>query len=191
MNSRIHSIAKSNSTMAKTLLKVTKKIQKKKGTLHPKGRKAQLLARASLRDDRINKKKLIHSMKKSEDNLIVDFFQEFINSESQLHKKSFELEDMKDLIVTFINRDKDELDKMRAERRSDRPASKKQDLLEFRMKQEQHYFESGWSVVDLRIPDNVLNLRNWNGGHGGLTSIIFCIVKKDGTPEDGKDTEMS
>ncbi|KAG0681793.1 hypothetical protein C6P40_004287 [Pichia californica] len=177
--------------MAKTFAKVTQKIQKKKKLLHPKGRKAQLLARASLRDERVNKKKLLHSMRKSEENLIIDFFQEFINSPSQIEKTSFELDDIKDLIKTFIERDNDELEKLKAERRADRPTSKRQDALENRLQQETHYFLTGWKVPDLRTDENVSRLRSWTGGHGGLTAIKFCIVKKEGTPEDGKDVEMS
>jgi translation machinery-associated protein 16 len=175
--------------MAKSLLKVQQKIQKKKSPLHPKGRKAQLLARASLRDDRVNKKKLIHSMKKSEEIQIFHFFQEFINSETQISKDFFELDDMKILIQAFIDRDNEELKKLKTQRRADRPPSKKQDLLEFRIKQEQHYFQTGWKVPDLRDQTNVTNFRAWNGGHGGLTSINFCIVKKDGIPEDNKDLD--
>lgn len=176
--------------MAKSLLKVQQKIQKKKSPLHPKGRKAQLLARASLRDDRVNKKKLIHSMKKSEDNQIHDFLQEYINSEDQVAKESFELEEIKSLIQQFIDRDNDELEKLKSQRRIGRPASKKQDLLEFRIKQENHYFQTGWKVPDLRDAINVKKFRAWNGGHGGLTSIDFCIIKRDGTSEDGKDLDQ-
>lgn len=181
--------------MAKTLIKVQQKLQKKKTPLHPKGRKAQLLARASLREDRVNQKKLVHTMRKSEENQIVDFFQEFINLEEQLEKESFLLEDMKTLIQAFIDRDNEELEQLRKARRSDRPPSKKQDLLEFRIKHEKHMFETGWKVPDLRTAVNVAKLREWKGGHGGLTSISFCLVKKEGTPEDtaavSVDTEMS
>ena len=179
--------------MAKTLIKVQQKLQKKKTPLHPKGRKAQLLARASLREDRVNQKKLVHTMRKSEENQIVDFFQEFINLEEQAEKEAFELDDMKTLIQTFIKRDSEELEQLKKARRSDRPPSKKQDLLEFRIKHEQHMFETGWKVPDLRTAVNVAKLREWKGGHGGLTSIAFCIVKKNGTPEDSAngDAEMS
>ena len=177
--------------MAKTVLKVTQKIRKKKTLLHPKGRKAQLLARASLRDDRVNQKKLIHSMRKSEENLIVDFFQEFINSPSEIQKEKYEVDDLKSLIETFINRDNDELQTLKSERRADRPPSKRQQLLESRLKKEIHMYETGWKVPDLRTAANVSLLRLWKGGHGGLTAINFALVKKEGTPEDGKDVEMS
>lgn len=179
--------------MAKSLLKVQQKIQKKKTPLHPKGRKAQHLARASLREDRVNKKKLIHTMKKSQENQIVDFFQEFINTPSQLDREQYELDDMKDLIQSFVNRDNEELETLKAGRRANRPASKKQDLLEFRIKEERHLFQTGWKVPDLRNAANVKKLRAWQGGHGGLTSIDFCLVKKHGVPEDGNDldAEMS
>lgn len=179
--------------MAKTLIKVQQKLQKKKTPLHPKGRKAQLLARASLREDRVNQKKLVHTMRKSEENQIVDFFQEFINLEEQAEKEALELDDMKTLIQTFIKRDSEELEQLKKARRSDRPPSKKQDVLEFRIKHEQHMFETGWKVPDLRTAVNVAKLREWKGGHGGLTSIAFCIVKKNGTPEDSAngDAEMS
>lgn len=177
--------------MPKSVLKVKQKLQKKKTLLHPKGRKAQLLARASLRDERVNKKKLIHSMRKSEENLIVDFFQEFINSPSEIEKECYELDDIKDLIATFINRDNAELETSRSERRANRPASKRQELLENRLQQETHLFETGWKVPDLRSTVNVSKLRAWKGGHGGLTAIKFILVKKEGAPEDGKDVEMS
>lgn len=180
--------------MAKSLLKVQQKINKKKSPVHPKGRKAQLLARASLREERVNKKKLIHTMKKTEENQIVDFIQEYINNEEALKKEVFDVDDMKALIETFINRDMDELEQLRASRRPGRPSSKRQDLLEFRIKQEQHVYETGWKVPDLRDPVNVTKLRLWQGGHGGLTSIKFVLVKKEGNLDDSvssNDLEMS
>lgn len=177
--------------MAKTVLKVTQKNRKKKTLLHPNGRKAQSLARASLRDDRVNQKKLMHSMRKSEENLIVDFFQEFINSPAEIEKEKYELDDLKSLIETFINRDRDELETLKSERRADRPPSKRQQLLESRLKQENHMYETGWKVPDLRSATNVNLLRLWKGGHGGLTAIKCALVKKVGSPEDGKDVEMS
>ncbi|TID29682.1 hypothetical protein CANINC_001802 [Pichia inconspicua] len=180
--------------MAKSLLKVQQKINKKKSPVHPKGRKAQLLARASLREERVNKKKLIHTMKKTEENQIVDFIQEYINSEEALKREIFDVDDMQALIETFINRDMDELEQLRASRRPGRPSSKRQDLLEFRIKQEQHVYETGWKVPDLRDPVNVTKLRLWQGGHGGLTSIKFVLVKKEGNIDDSvssNDLEMS
>mgnify|MGYP001559515348 FL=1 len=176
--------------MAKSLLKVQQKINKKKSPLHPKGRKAQLLARASLREDRVNQKKLMHTMRKTEENQIVDFIQEFINSEDQMEKEAYNLDDMKSLIQSFVDRDNDELAKMKQQRRADRPPSKKMDLLEFRIKQENHLFETGWKIPDLRSSVNVAKLRAWKGGHGGLTALDFCIVKKNGILNDGKDIEM-
>lgn len=182
--------------MAKTLLKVQQKINKKKSPIHPKGRKAQILARASLREERVNKKKLIHTMKKTEENQIVDFIQEYINTPEALSQETFNLEEMKSLIETFINRDVEELDNLRAARRPGRPTTKRHDILEFRIKQERHFYLTGWKVPDLRDPVNVTKLRLWQGGHGGLTSIKFVIVKKQGSPEDTVnttpvDTEMS
>lgn len=180
--------------MAKSLLKVQQKINKKKSPVHPKGRKAQLLARASLREERVNKKKLIHTMKKTEENQIVDFYQEYINTKDVLDKETFTVDEMKALIETFINRDMDELDQLRDARRPGRPTSKRQDLLEFRVKQERHVYLTGWKVPDLRDSVNVTKLRLWQGGHGGLTSIKFVTVKKEGIPEDSTgivDAEMS
>lgn len=173
--------------MAKSLLKVEKKISKSKKSLHPKGRKAQHLARASLREERVNKKKLIHTMRKSEENLIVDFFQEYVKAAKE--EESFDLGTMKSLIESFIDRDHDELEQLRSSRRPGRPTTKKQDLLEFRLKQETHVYETGWKVPDLRDAENVQKLRAWGGGHGGLTSIKFILVKKHES-ETG-DVEMS
>ncbi|GME93352.1 unnamed protein product [Ambrosiozyma monospora] len=83
-----------------------------------------------------------------------------------------------DLVATFINRNQDEIKKLKDARRPGRPANKKQDLLEMKLKAENDLYETGWKLPVLTEADNVKKFKNWKGEHSGLTSIKFQIFKK-------------
>ncbi|KAH3671051.1 hypothetical protein OGAPHI_000762 [Ogataea philodendri] len=164
--------------MAKSLTSVTRKLKPSK-LLHPKGRKARLVSRATLRDEKLAKKKAIHQDRKSEELQIVTYFQQVIcDNEEWSGKPTFEPSEIHAFIQTFIARDDDELEQLRAERRPGRPATKRQDLLEQRKAKESHMYETGWSIPDLQNKTTVELLRNWNGDRGSLTALTFKTVKK-------------
>ncbi|KAG7807655.1 hypothetical protein KL921_003950 [Ogataea angusta] len=164
--------------MPKSLSSVNKKLKNAK-LLHPKGRRAKLISRATLREENLAKRKLAQQEKKSNELQIVTYFQQVITENEQYSSKpQFSLEELQKFIEEFITRDDEELEELRAERRPGRPASKRQDLLEIRRKQEVHVYETGWNVPDLRDPKTVKLLRNWNGDRGSLTALKFGVVKK-------------
>ncbi|ODV83028.1 hypothetical protein CANARDRAFT_178044 [[Candida] arabinofermentans NRRL YB-2248] len=165
-------------SIGKSLAKITKKINSKKSPLHPKGRKARLLSRATLREEKLNKKKLNHTAYKSDELMIVGFLQQIITEQSPYNTMDkFNDEEIELFIDTFINRDEDELQELKDNRRSGRPASKRQDSIELRMKSDLNLYKSGWDIPDLTDVDNVKLLRNWKGERGGITAIKFKTFK--------------
>lgn len=171
---------------AKSISKVSKQIKQKKGPLHPKGRKAKMLARASLREQKINLTKLHHAEYKDMELLIVRFFQDAITAGEYADLKSFKISDMKIFIEAFIDRDNEELEEMRNERRPGRPSTKKQDLLENRIKKEKHQYLTGWSVPNLTDVDTVELLRKWKGDQGGVTVIKHIICSKNSKDDENE-----
>lgn len=160
-----------------SLNKVQKTIQKSKGAMHPKGRKFKQLNRATLREHKINEKKMQHVEKKEFELMRVKFFQEAINNRDK--QETFSLEDMKLFIEAFLSRDDKELDRLKAERRKGRPPTNRQLLLENKKKHEEHVYDSGYLVPDLSDKRTVELLRNWNGTTGGSSIFKFIHISRD------------
>ncbi|GMF62663.1 unnamed protein product [[Candida] boidinii] len=118
--------------------------------------------------------------------LIVRFFQDAITAGEYADLKSFKISDMKIFIEAFIDRDNEELEEMRNERRPGRPSTKKQDLLENRIKKEKHQYLTGWSVPNLTDADTVELLRKWKGDQGGVTVIKHIICSKNSKDEENE-----
>ncbi|KAH3678434.1 hypothetical protein WICMUC_001451 [Wickerhamomyces mucosus] len=159
-----------------SLAKVTKSIQKSKGTVHPKGRKIKQINRATLREQKINNKKAAHLERKEHELQRTLFMQEAIlHREDQI---SFTLEEIKSLIESFLSRDDEELDKLKAERRKGRPPTNRQSILENKKKHEFAEYESGYLVPNLNDEKTVENLRAWNRTTGGLNVVKFIHISK-------------
>ncbi|CCH41029.1 hypothetical protein BN7_566 [Wickerhamomyces ciferrii] len=172
--------------IAHSLTKVQKTIQKSKGAMHPKGRKFKQLSRATLRESKINEKKLHHVQNKEYQNQRTVFFQEAISNREE--KDVFGLEDMKLFIEAFLSRDDEEIEQLKSERRKGRPATTRQVLLENKKKEEEQEYKTGYLIPDISDEKTVVFLRNWNGTTGGLGILKFIRISKDTTelpnPED-------
>lgn len=163
-----------------SLSKVQKTIQKSKGAMHPKGRKFKQLNRATLREQKIQGKKIAHMERREIEMMRIKFLQEAVNNRPE--KETFTLDDMKLFIEAFLTRDDEELDQLKAERRKGRPASNRQMILENKLKHETSEYESGYQIPDLSDKATVEFLRGWNGTTGMLNRFKYVFVAK-GTKE--------
>ncbi|VEU20308.1 DEKNAAC101216 [Brettanomyces naardenensis] len=169
---------------AKSLRKVAKMLKHKKSALHPDSRKAKLLAKATLRQEKISRTKLNSQLKKQDGLMVVSFIQDYIKEGEFAQKETFTVSDVRDMIDKFIRRDDEESEQLKKSRRPGRPAPKRQELLKMRREHEYHIFSTGMSVPDLTDIKNVELFRKWKGDRGGLTAIKFVEVKQ------GQDDDM-
>lgn len=177
--------------IAHSLSKVTKNLSKAKsaGSMHIKGRKFKQLNRATVRDKKLQQRKLDSIEKKSNELVIVSYIHTQIENETQ---PSYTLEEIKGFIESFIDEDREKLSEMEKEHRKGRPISTKQKILQEKIKHEEHMFETGYKVPDLSDEETVKRLRNWNGTTGATTGFKFIHVSKQMTnlPTTNVEVEM-
>ncbi|RCK63855.1 Translation machinery-associated protein 16 [Candida viswanathii] len=175
--------------LAHNLKKVSKNASKSTAAIHIKGRKFKQLNRATLRDKKLqHRKALLHERKSNE--LSVVFHIQAILKEQRTDATEFTLEEIKEMIAGFIERDAEELERLRSERRKGRPATNRQTLLEEKVKHEWSVFETGFKVPDLSDPVTVERVREWNGTTGATTNMKFIRISKDMTEFPTQEVEM-
>lgn len=173
--------------IAHSLNKVQKTIQKSKGAMHPKGRKFKQLNRATLREQKINEKKVKHIEKKDFEFMRIKFLQEAINNRDE--QETFTLEEIKLFIEAFLSRNDEELEQLKAERRKGRPPTNRQVALENMTKGEQQEYDSGYLIPDLTDAKTVERLRNWNGTTGGTNIFKYVHIARATTELPAKQDE--
>jgi translation machinery-associated protein 16 len=171
-----------------SLHKVQKTITKSKGAMHPKGRKFKQLNRATLREQKIQNKKMEHVERKEIENLRIVFLQEAVQNREE--QETFSLDDMKLFIEAFLSRDDEEIEQLQSERRKGRPPTNRQLLLENKKKHEQSEYLAGYQIPDLSDKLTVELLRSWNGTNGMLNKFKYIFVSKTATHIQNKDAEM-
>lgn len=180
--------------VGKSLAKVTKSIGNNKLKVHPRGRKLQQLERATLRDQQLEKKKRLHADNKTVELLRYSYIQELILSEDLADDKVFSKEDLARFIEMFISRDDGEINELKKAKRSNRPTSNRQLLLEQKRKKEMQEFVIGFVAPDLTEEHTVTALREWNGTFGALNNVKKIRLRKDlsivGEGAEKKDVEM-
>ncbi|QPG73928.1 hypothetical protein FOA43_001243 [Brettanomyces nanus] len=164
---------------AKSLRKVSRLLKHKNGALHPGSRKAKLLTRATLREEKVGRIKKIHQRIKDNDLLMEKFFQECINTGDLVEKDKFTIQDMQSMLDMFIKRDDEELDLLKKLRRSGRPPSRRQVVLQLKREHEYRVFSTGWKIPDLDDTRTVELFRKWKGDNGGLTALKFREIKQN------------
>ncbi|EME40152.1 hypothetical protein DOTSEDRAFT_137967 [Dothistroma septosporum NZE10] len=172
--------------MPSKLSKVTKRVTKKKGSkinaLHENSRDARRLRRAGARDERVANMKAT----KQRTNLPwlerIAFFQD--NLPDTLHPLN--MEEIKDLVKQFLQRHDEELSALKGDRRSGRPASTRQSLLEQAVKAETQEFESGFWLPNLQDEETLEKLDQWKGLWLGLGTLRFVRVQKDGEVKESQ-----
>lgn len=180
--------------VGKSLAKVTKSIGNNKLKVHPRGRKLQQLERATLRDQQLEKKKRLHADNKTVELLRYSYIQELILSDDLADDKVFSKEDLARFIEMFISRDDEEINELKKAKRSNRPTSNRQLLLEQKRKKEMQEFVIGFIAPDLTEEHTVTALREWNGTFGALNNVKKIRLRKDlsivGEGTEKKDVEM-
>lgn len=180
--------------VGKSLAKVTKSIGNNKLKVHPRGRKLQQLERATLRDQQLEKKKRLHADNRTVELLRYSFMQELILSEDLADDKVFSRADIAKFIEMFIARDDEEINELKKAKRSNRPTSNKQLLLEQKRKKESQEFVIGFLAPDLTDAHSVNALREWNGTFGGLNNVKKIRLRKNltvlGEDSEKEDIEM-
>ncbi|SCW03337.1 LAFE_0G08196g1_1 [Lachancea fermentati] len=168
--------------ISKSLSKIQKNIKGdgKKHTIHPKGRKFHQLTRATLREDKIAAKKRAHNEKRSNELARVKFVQDVTNSEAFKDKKVFDFDEIVIFLKQFIARDDEELEELKQKRRSNRPPSNRQLILQQKRDLEEKELRSGFLVPDLTDAENVTFLRNWNQTFGSLSTLKLIRVNDNG-----------
>ncbi|EAW21642.1 translation machinery-associated protein 16 [Aspergillus fischeri NRRL 181] len=165
--------------MPKSFTKVHKHISKKRGVidaLHENSRDAKRLRRANARDDRVARVSALMARGRQSYIDRVTYFQETVAEES----KPFSEDDMKDLVVRYINRSVPEIEQLQSERRKGRPPSKREEALLQRTEVENKEFKTGFWMPDLSQEDVIKGLASWNGDWSGLSMMKFIRITKDG-----------
>lgn len=172
--------------LIKSLHKVSKKLSKQlAGSLHVKGRKFKQLNRATEREHKLQRKKLLHAEQKNHELLFYLHIQESINE--QKDKETFTKDDMRQFVEEYITRNDEELAEIEKNRRPGRPLSSKQQLQLEKRKHDEHVFETGFNIPDISDKLTVERLRSWNGTSGSQSSWKFTMVTSKPPSED---TEM-
>jgi len=167
--------------VSKTLSKIKKGLAKKgKVTLHTKGRKFQKLTRATLREGKVAGKKRAHNERKSNELSRVKFIQNLINLDSFKDMTTFSTDEIAVFINQFIERDDDELNDLIKKRRSNRPPTTKQQMLQSKRDLEMEEFMKGFLCPDLTDIKNVEFLRKWNNSFGSMSTLKLMRVDVNG-----------
>lgn len=170
--------------MPSKLSKVQKHVTKKKGakatSLHENSRDARRLRNAGARDDRVAR---LTSVREKANKLWIDrvaFFQDRLPE--TLHP--LEKEKIQALVQDYLARGDEELEKLKAERRTGRPASTRQTLLEQQRKMEEKEFESGFWMPNLQDEETLTRLDGWKGDWVGLGVMRFVRVGSEGMVQE-------
>ncbi|PYI07575.1 translation machinery-associated protein [Aspergillus sclerotiicarbonarius CBS 121057] len=168
--------------MPKTLQKVHKHIAKKRGAveaLHEFSRDARRLRRANARDDRVAR--VSQNMSRGRQTYVerIAYFYETIPEGAEPMSE----DEMKDVVVRYINRSVPEIEQLQSERRKGRPPSKREEALLQRTDVENREFKTGFWMPDFSDEAVLKALASWNGDWSGLSTMKFIRITKEGTKQ--------
>lgn len=169
----------------KSLSKVQKKVSSRDNVIHPRSRNSKQIARATLRQEKLNKKQAARNDVHGSKIWRFQFFQHIVNLDRiQAQKqenpspKKYTVDDLRTYVDLFLSTDLKEIEKLQSERRPGRPSSSRQDKLQLKIDSEQSEYKSGFLVPDLTDESCVEALTNWKGDLGGLNAIKTTMVAK-------------
>lgn len=175
-----------------SLSKVNRTLNKSKGAIHIKGRKFKQLNRATLREKKLGDRKLKHLIQKEKEMGIIYFFQKLINDDDDFKtQETFTFEEMKGFTEIFLTRYNEELEELDANRRPGRPLTNRHQLLQEKVKHENHLYLTGIKIPNLADKSTVQFLKLWNGTAGATTVMKFIQISKDMTELPVEEVEMS
>jgi len=166
--------------MPSKLAKVQKHVSKKKGakinSLHENSRDARRLRKAGARDDRVVRLTAVREKANRQWLERIAFLQERLPA--TLHP--LPTEQIRALVQEYLDRNNEELTQLKVERRSGRPASTRQTLLEQQLELETKEYVSGFWLPNLQDDETLIKLDAWKGDWLGLSNLRFVRVAPSG-----------
>lgn len=166
--------------MARALQKVQKKISKKRNgkttALHENSRNAQRLRQAGAREDKLAR---IMSAAAKSNQVYVDrvaWFQEMVKDSEQPLSDA----ELQQAVTDFVGREDEELAELKAAQRPGRPRSRAEEVIQNRIDAEMSQYKAGFWAPEVRDAESLEKLQHWGGQWGGLGSLKFVRVTKDG-----------
>jgi translation machinery-associated protein 16 len=173
-------------SMPSRLSKVQKHVSKKKGSkinsLHENSRDAQRLRKAGVRDDRVARLSAVREKANRQWLERIAFFQD--NLPETLHP--MDMEAIQSLISTYLARNNEEIEQLKAERRPGRPPSTRLTLLEQLRDGEGKEYDSGFWMPNLQDEETLVKLDGWKGEWIGLANLRFVRVMAGGTTKESQ-----
>lgn len=81
---------------------------------------------------------------------------------------------------SFIAREDEELESLKARRRPGRPATSHEDSLSHRKENEQREYRAGFWIPELRDEESRSRLERWNGEWAALNTLTFVRIDSGG-----------
>lgn len=172
--------------MPSKLAKVQKHVIKKKGnkinSLHENSRDAKRLRKAGARDDRVARLAAVRQRNNKQWTDRISFFRTRLPE--TLHP--LEVEKIQAFISEYLTRNDGELQDLKAERRTGRPPSTRQTLLEEQRRTEEKEYESGFWAPNLQDEETLIKLEGWKGDWVGLGVLRFIRIDKAGIAKESQ-----
>lgn len=166
--------------MPSKLAKVQKHVAKKKGakinSLHENSRDAKRLRNAGTRDDRVAR---LSAIREKANKLWLDRVA-FVQARLPETLHPLDVESIRHIIEDYLARNDDEIVSLKAERRSGRPASTRQTLLEQQKHVDESEYDSGFWTPNLQDDVTLTKLDGWNGEWVALSTMSFVRVNRKG-----------
>lgn len=105
----------------------------------------------------------------------------FLQTATENHTAPLELEEIQDLIEIYTHRLEAELDTIKAERRTGRPASTREEILKLQLERDAREHASGFWIPDLQNVETLATLKGWGGEWVSMNTMSFVRISKDGT----------
>ncbi|KAK7466409.1 translation machinery-associated protein 16 [Stygiomarasmius scandens] len=152
---------------------------KKEKVFHPQSRKADQLARKSIRKDKLAGQS---SDRKTKNSILADFYGFFYHSLPP--EGALSLDDLHNLIANvWLKRFDEELEAERASRRKGRPKSTKEQKLEELKLRESELYRTGFEVIDLTHPPTVALFRTWDQKEVAFIDLLRFIKINSTNPQ--------
>ncbi|KAI5205938.1 hypothetical protein E4T38_04021 [Aureobasidium subglaciale] len=166
--------------MPSKFAKVQKQVSKKKGgalALHENSRDALRLRGAVARDDRVAR---LGAVREKANDVYLNRIL-FLQDEIPDPLRPMTDAEVHDAIARYLHREDETLATIKGERRSGRPKSTRQNLIEQQQDHEQKEHESGLWIPDMQNESNLTKLSNWKGEWMALSCLSFVRVDKTGS----------
>lgn len=172
--------------MPSKLAKIQKHVTKKKGSnakaLHENSRDALRIRKASMRDDRVNRK---HKIQKGANEPWLNriaWFKEHLPETLHPYDKA-ELQAAAEEYLTHMD---EEINQLQSERRAGRPATTRHQQLELAKEGEKKEYASGLWMPNLQDEQTLIKLDAWQFDWLSLSNMSFVRVDADGLVKEAQ-----